>query len=193
METVYWHLYSAAHLTTGKKWGFIAHVKATASECTINHSTTALLLDKEVQCLSKRRVLVHVFILNSEILLFNADNLFQLSSYLRYTVWLKMLAYLADIFTEINKLYLPFQDTTNTTVLANKQNESFLYKTKLWYTHVEKYVTYLSITEWFSEWTWQSHKWLCTQWNIMEDNGITCIMEHLWDLQVTVTEYILLW
>jgi hypothetical protein len=52
--------------------------------------------------------LVRVFMLHSEMLLFSADYSFQISSHLCDTVWFQRLAYLSDIFKNINKLNFSF-------------------------------------------------------------------------------------
>jgi hypothetical protein len=57
-----------------------------------------------------------LFTLGSEIV-FSADHQLQLPSCLLDNMWLQGLPHLADIFTEINELNLPFEGMTITTIL----------------------------------------------------------------------------
>jgi hypothetical protein len=123
--------------------------------------TVMLLLCTEVWWWSQGRVLVHILTLWSEILLFIVAYSFQLSSRLCDTVLLQRLAYLANIFTKMNKLNLLFQGTTITMILECVNIEFFLCKIEFWRTCVKNVMMFSDIG-WFFEWTCESDKWWCS-------------------------------
>jgi hypothetical protein len=96
---------------------------------------STLLLHTTVRWLSRGIVVFLVFTLQSEILFFGANRLFQLSNCPRDTVSIHRLAY---IFTKINELNLPFQGATVTVISQREETDSCFRKMQLWRTTVEK-------------------------------------------------------
>ncbi|GBM09810.1 Zinc finger BED domain-containing protein 5 [Araneus ventricosus] len=87
---------------------------------------TTLLLHTEVRCLSRGNVLTRLFELRHEVLMFFEDHPFTLSSKFYESEWLQQLAYLSDIFSEINKLNLGLQNHSITIFKATDKIESMI-------------------------------------------------------------------
>jgi|UniRef100_A0A2S2QK75 hypothetical protein len=81
--------------------------KAICEDMMSPHSS--LLFHTEVKWLYRDKVLTRLFELRHEVQIFFEDHSFQLSPKLHDCNWLQALAYLSDIFLQINNLYLALQ------------------------------------------------------------------------------------
>uniref|UniRef100_A0A8C0IJU4 DUF4371 domain-containing protein n=1 Tax=Chelonoidis abingdonii TaxID=106734 RepID=A0A8C0IJU4_CHEAB len=144
---------------TGKYTGFVAQTKKVASKvswthCSIHRQALAtkrtpeglkevilhvlceemgsLLTYTEVKWLSRGKILVRLFELRMEILIFFNSHPFHLASCMENNVWLQKLAYLADIFSRINYLNLSLQGLNVTVFNVQERAESLIKKLQFW-------------------------------------------------------------
>lgn len=94
------------------------------------------LLNTEERWLTQGKVLVRLFELRRELLVF-MDSAFPLSDCLTNSSWLLRLAYLADIFTKLNGVNLSMQGK-NVTVFTVFDKMSSLLKLEFWASSVEE-------------------------------------------------------
>lgn len=99
------------------------------------HST--LIFHTEVRWLSRGKVLSRLFELRQEIQIFFENHPFKFASKLHDEKWLQALAYLADIFLQINKLNLTLQNNTTTIFSASDKIESMMKKIDFWKSCIE--------------------------------------------------------
>jgi hypothetical protein len=85
---------------------------------------TTLLLHTEVRWLCRGKVVVRLFTLQNEVMLFLSEFSFDLSSRLFDHEWLRRLSYLADIFPSLNELNLSLQCTSVTVLSAYDKIEA---------------------------------------------------------------------
>ncbi|GBL99208.1 Zinc finger BED domain-containing protein 5 [Araneus ventricosus] len=99
---------------------------------------TTLLLHAEVRWLFRGHVLTRLFELRHEFLMFFEDHSFTLSSKFYESEWLKQLAYLSDIFLEINKLNLGLQNHYITIFKVTDKIKSMITKLNFWESYIKK-------------------------------------------------------
>lgn len=104
--------------------------KALCEEMMSHHS--ALLFHTEVRWLSRGKVLTRLFELRYEVQLFFEAHPFQLGSKLHDSNWLSALAYLSDIFQQLNKLNLALQNNSITIFNVWDKIESINKKIEFW-------------------------------------------------------------
>lgn len=104
--------------------------KALCEEMNSFHSS--LLFHTQVRWLSRGKVLTRLFELRHEIQLFLEDHPFQLASKFYDSDWLQSLAYLSDIFLQINKLNLALQNSSITVFNVSDKIESMMKKLDFW-------------------------------------------------------------
>lgn len=109
--------------------------KALCDEMMSEHS--ALLFHTEVRWLSRGKVLTRLFELRHEVQVFFEDNPFRLGSKLHDSDWLSALAYLSDIFSQINKLNLSLQNSSITIFNVADKIESMIKKIEFWKSCIE--------------------------------------------------------
>uniref|UniRef100_A0A8C6QMA7 Zinc finger, MYM-type 6 n=1 Tax=Nannospalax galili TaxID=1026970 RepID=A0A8C6QMA7_NANGA len=91
-----------------------------------------LPLNAEVRCLSRGRILTRVFELRHEIEIFLNQKHSDLARYFHDEEWVAKLAYLADIFSLINKLNSSLQGTMTTIFSLYNKIDMFKKKLKMW-------------------------------------------------------------
>ncbi|XP_030764866.1 protein ZBED8-like [Sitophilus oryzae] len=96
-----------------------------------------LLYYTEVCWLVRGQVLKQLFELRTEVLLFLKDKGNSLSEYLKSEDLVRGLAYLADIFTQLNEINLSLQGSAVTIVDASERLKAFICKLPLWKRKVE--------------------------------------------------------
>ncbi|XP_043927880.1 zinc finger BED domain-containing protein 5-like [Protopterus annectens] len=104
--------------------------KALHEEMMSPHST--LLLHTDVRCFSHGKVLTWLFELRYVVHVFFEDHPFFLASKLHICNWLQVLAYLSDMFQNINKLNLTLQNSSITVFSVSDKSESMIKKIDFW-------------------------------------------------------------
>ncbi|CAH1991903.1 unnamed protein product [Acanthoscelides obtectus] len=92
----------------------------------------SLLLHTEVSWLSRCKVLTRLFELKSEVQAFLLDHPFHLSVSVSDILWIQTLAYLADIFSELNELSMSLQSPGITIFNVHDRTEAMLKKANFW-------------------------------------------------------------
>src|SRR6218665_1686352 len=98
---------------------------------------TALLLHTEVRWLSRGKIFARLFELRYKVSVYLHGQNFALSHCLTDPLWLKRLAYLADIFTKLNEVNLSHQGKNVTMFTAQCKILSLSRKLQFWTTCVE--------------------------------------------------------